>query len=52
MWMNAGGNPMGDINPGNSIQVKLAFDVPPATNPAELKLHDSMFSSGVSVRLV
>jgi Domain of unknown function (DUF4352)/Protein of unknown function (DUF2510) len=50
-WMNAGGNPMGDINPGNSIQVKVAFDVPPGTNPAELELHDSMFSGGVSVRL-
>jgi len=51
MWMNAGGNPMGDINPGNSIQVKLAYDVPPGTNPTELMLHDSMFSGGVSVRL-
>jgi Domain of unknown function (DUF4352) len=51
MWMNAGDNPMGDINPGNSIQVKLAVDVPPGTNPAELELHDSMFSGGVSVRL-
>ena len=42
---------MGDINPGNSIQVELAFDVPPGTNPAELELHDSMFSGGISVRL-
>ena len=33
----------GDINPGNSIQVRVAFDVPPGTSPAELELHDSMF---------
>jgi len=26
MWMNTT-DPMGDINPGNSIQVKVAFDV-------------------------
>lgn len=41
----------GDINPGNAIQVKVAFDVPPGAAPAELELHDSMFSGGVSVRL-
>lgn len=48
MWANKG---TGDINPGNSIRVKAAFDVPPGTQPAELEVHDSMFSGGVKVRL-
>ena len=30
MWANKG---TGDINPGNSIQVQAAFDVPPGTQP-------------------
>jgi len=47
-WGNKG---TGDINPGNSIQVQVAFDVPPGTQPAELELHDSMFSGGVKLRL-
>lgn len=51
LWMNDEGAIMSDINPGNSIQVRAAFDVPPGTVPAELELHDSMFSGGVSVRL-
>ena len=46
MYMNDAG--FGDINPGNAIQVRVAFDVPPRTSPAELELHDSMFSGGVS----
>jgi hypothetical protein len=48
MWMNSG---TGDINPGNSIQVRAAFDVPPGTQPSELEVHDSMFSGGAKVRL-
>jgi hypothetical protein len=48
MWMNSG---TGDINPGNSIQVQAAFDVPPGTQPAELEVHDSMFSGGAKVGL-
>jgi hypothetical protein len=36
---------MGDINPGNSIQVKAAFDVPPGTQPAALEVHDSIFGA-------
>jgi hypothetical protein len=51
MWMNEQGGIMSDINPGNSIQVKAAFDVPPGTQPAELEVHDSMFSGGAKVRL-
>jgi hypothetical protein len=40
-----------DINPGNAIQVKLAFDVPPGTAVSALQLHDSLFSGGSSVAL-
>jgi hypothetical protein len=47
MWMNS--DVTGDINPGNSIQAKAAFDVPPGTVPAHVELHDSAFSGGVSV---
>ncbi len=48
MWMNDG---TGEINPGNSIQVRAAFDVPLARKPAELEVHDSAFSGGTSVQL-
>ena len=51
LWMNTDDSIMGDINPGNSIQVRVAFDVPVGTQAGELELHDSMFSGGVSVRL-
>lgn len=51
MWMNDEGALMADINPGNSIQVKTAFDVPPGTKSAELEFHDSMFSGGAKVAL-
>ncbi len=51
MYMNTDVAPLGDINPGNSIQVKVPFDVPPGTNLTELELHDSMFSGGVSIKL-
>jgi hypothetical protein len=40
-----------DINPGNSIQVRVAFDVPPGTAVSALELHDSAFSGGAQVRV-
>jgi hypothetical protein len=49
MWMNS--DVTGDINPGNSIQAKAAFDVPPGTVPAHVELHDSAFSGGASVAI-
>ena len=39
------------INPGNSIQVVVSFDVPPGTKGGTLQLHDSVFSGGVEVAL-
>jgi hypothetical protein len=50
LWMNVD-NVTGDINPGNSIQVSAAFDVPPGTAPTELEVHDSMFSGGARIGL-
>lgn len=39
------------INPGNSIQVKVAFDVQPGIVAAALELHDSMLSGGALLAL-
>ncbi|PPJ06387.1 DUF4352 domain-containing protein [Nocardia cyriacigeorgica] len=39
------------INPGNSVDVTIVFDVPVGTVPAALQLHDSMFSGGAKVAL-
>jgi hypothetical protein len=40
-----------DINPGNSVDGILVFDVPKGTKLAKLELHDSAFSGGVEVAL-
>ncbi|HEY1179707.1 MAG TPA: DUF4352 domain-containing protein, partial [Phytomonospora sp.] len=40
-----------EINPGNVINVQLAFDVPENTELATMELHDSIFSNGVTVAL-
>lgn len=39
------------INPGNSIQAVVSFDVPPGTGGGTLQLHDSAFSGGTQVTL-
>jgi hypothetical protein len=39
------------INPGNSIQGTLVFDVPENMQPVSIELHDSPFSDGVLVTL-
>lgn len=38
-----------NINPGNTVQVKVVFDMPKDAVPATLELHDSMFSGGAKV---
>jgi hypothetical protein len=43
--------PTGDINPGNAIQSRVAFDVSPGTEVRELILHDSMFSGGAHLEI-
>ena len=42
---------MEDINPGNSMKGTLVYDMPTDAQPAEIELHDSMFSGGVTVSL-
>lgn len=49
MWTQAANVP---VNPGNSIQVVVSFDVPVGTPPSgTLQLHESIFSAGVQVLL-
>ena len=40
-----------NINPGNTVNAKVVFDMPKDANPTTIELHDSMFSGGVKVRL-
>ncbi|MGY5884945.1 DUF4352 domain-containing protein [Modestobacter lacusdianchii] len=40
-----------EINPGNSLNSKVVFDVPAGTTPTAIELHDSAFSGGVTVDL-
>lgn len=39
------------INPGNSVEGVLVFDVPKDVTPTHAQLHDSAFSNGVKVTL-
>ena len=40
-----------EINPGNTLNSKVVFDVPVGTTPTAIELHDSAFSGGVTVNL-
>lgn len=40
-----------DINPGNSVEGAIVFDLPKDQTPATAELHDSAFSGGVKVTL-
>ena len=40
-----------EINPGNTLNSKVVFDVPAGTTPTAIELHDSAFSGGVTVDL-
>lgn len=40
-----------NINPGNTVNVKLVFDMPKDATPSTLELHDSMLSNGVKISL-
>jgi hypothetical protein len=40
-----------EINPGNTVQGKVYFDIPKGAKLTRFELHDSMFSGGVKVRL-
>jgi uncharacterized protein DUF4352 len=39
------------INPGNTVHGKIAFDLPVGDSAVRAELHDSMFSGGVIVSL-
>ena len=43
-WLN-------DINPGNTVRGRIAFDMPTGDKAVQIELHDSMFSNGVIVKL-
>ncbi|MBM7277393.1 DUF4352 domain-containing protein [Gordonia rubripertincta] len=40
-----------NVNPGNTVEVKVVYDMPVDAKPASIELHDSMFSGGVKVNL-
>ena len=40
-----------NINPRNTVDVSLVYDMPVGAVPASIELHDSMFSGGVTVNL-
>jgi hypothetical protein len=40
-----------DINPGNTVHGKIAFDMPVGDKAVKIELHDSLFSDGVTVKL-
>jgi Domain of unknown function (DUF4352) len=40
-----------EINPGNSVNGIVAFDIPKSAKPTRLELHDSAFSGGVEVEV-
>jgi hypothetical protein len=39
------------VNPGNSIEAKVVYDIPPAASLSIVELHDSALSGGVRVGL-
>jgi hypothetical protein len=45
------GNTLADLNPGDSIDTAVVFDVPVGTDPESIELHDGPFSDGVTVAL-
>jgi hypothetical protein len=45
------GNTLADLNPGDSIDTAVVFDVPVGTDPESIELHDGPFSDGVVVGL-
>ncbi len=45
------GNTLADLNPGDSIDTAVVFDVPVGTDPQSIELHDGPLSKGVTVRL-
>ena len=40
-----------EINPGNSVEGAIVFDIPKDQTPTSAELHDSAFSDGIKVNL-
>src|SRR5690625_1048800 len=51
IYLGDTGTFLNDINPGNSVEGTVVFDIPADAEPASITLHDSMFSGGVTVSL-
>jgi hypothetical protein len=52
LYLNGGDNVFfNEINPGNTVHGKIAFDMPDGVTAVKAQLHDSMFSGGVTVNL-
>jgi hypothetical protein len=45
------GNTLADLNPGDSIDTAVVFDVPVGTDPESIELHEGPLSDGVVVAL-
>ena len=50
---NSGDNDvfLSQINPGNSVEGVLVFDIPEGQTPVAAELHDSAFSGGIKINL-
>lgn len=42
---------LNEINPGNTVKGKMAFDMPKGVSAATIELHGGMFSGGATVKL-
>jgi hypothetical protein len=42
---------LADLNPGDSVETAVVFDVPKGTDVESIELHDGPFSDGVTVGL-
>lgn len=52
LYLNGNSNVfLQEINPGNTVQGQIAFDMPNGVQAVKAELHDSMFSGGVTVNL-
>lgn len=50
-WMNLDQPILAEVNPGNSIQTTLVYDMSAGSVPATLQVHDSLFSGGADINL-
>ena len=51
MYLDKSNTFLEQINPGNSVNGIVVFDIPKDAKLAKLELHDSVFSGGVAVAL-